>query len=191
MEAGLGTSVDERVPEQSKIVPQRENAMVTFTLFCDRCKMRHDFDDQVQVRYQRGNEEAIDTWVSGTEVIQRLRSEVTEAEIEGLGQMSVDDMKIVIDSLPEMARNVARESLRDKLADRLKDNIGGNIIGDSLSGSVRGNPRSSEHAMSEKERWRVLLQYDPVRQGVLALAWIQLEGSLPDTDMDPEPDDWL
>ena len=191
METVPRLNVDDWVPEQSQIVPQRKIAMVTFTHFCERCRTRHDFDDQIQVRYQHGDEEEIDTWVSGTEAIQRLRSEVTEEELKGLSRMSVSDLRIVIDSLPEMARNLVRRTLRDKLADRLSDNIGGNVIGDSLSDSIRGKPRAPEHAGSEKERWRALLRYDPFRQEVLELAWIQLEGSFPETEPDSGPDDWL
>jgi hypothetical protein len=165
--------------------------MVTFTLFCESCRMRHDFDDQIQVRYQHGDGDEIDTWVSGTEAEKRLRSEVTEEELRGLSLLSVSDMKIVLDSLPNHARNLARKSLRDRLADHVEDSIGGNVIGDALSDSVRGESRDPGRVGSGEERWQALLKYDPFRRKVLELAWYQLEGSLPEVKSDHDPEDWL
>ncbi len=176
--------------EQSKIVPQRKADMVNFSLFGERCKMRHDFDDQIQVRYRHGEGEEFDTWVSGLEALQRLRSEAAEERLKGLSQLAGDDLKLVLDSLPEITKGSARESLRDALADRLQNSFGGNIIGDALSDSARGRSTAPESANAKKQRWLALLKYEPFRQRVLHLAWIQLEGSFPKSEPNAEPDDW-
>lgn len=165
--------------------------MVTYNQFCRRCRMRHDFNDQIQVRYQQDDQEAIDTWVSGSEALQRLRSESVDRQIEGLRQLSLDDIKIVIDALPDAARARAERTLRDDLAKRLQETIGGNPVGDALSDSVRGRTPASGDNLTEKERWRALLRHEPFRQKVLELAWRQLEGSLPASERDVGPDDWL
>lgn len=165
--------------------------MVTFTQFQQRCKMRHDFDDQIQVRYQHDGQEAIDTWVSGSEALQRLQSEATKAQIRALSRLSLSDLRIVLEELPDAATDAARRSFRDALADQLQDTVGGNLIGDALSDSVRGRPPVTEDTTSERERWRALLHYEPFRQIILELAWRQLEGSFPDDGPGLPPDDWL
>lgn len=165
--------------------------MVTFTEFQRRCKMRHDFDDQIQVRYQDGDQEGIDTWVSGSEALQRLQSEITEAQLRALSRLSLSDLRIVLDELPDAARDTARRSLRDTVADQLEATIGGNVIGDALSDSVRGRSQGTEDVASERDRWRALFHYEPFRQQILELAWRQLEGSLPDDGPALPPDDWL
>ena len=48
--------------------------MTAFANFARRCRMRHDFADQFQVRYHHPNGEHYDTWVSGEEALSRLRS---------------------------------------------------------------------------------------------------------------------
>jgi len=40
--------------------------------------MRHDFDDQIQVRYTHTDGESFDTWVSGEEVLGRINSVESE-----------------------------------------------------------------------------------------------------------------
>ena len=163
----------------------------TFSQFCDRCKIRHDFGDQLQVRYRHVDGEPYDTWVSGAEASQRWRSDVTEEQLRSLSRLDIDTLRIVLDSLPDKVRDKARRSLRERAADELKEQIGGNVIGDSLSDALRGRSSTPETAASERERWRALLQYAPFRLKVLELAWIQLEGSFPDTEQPSEPDDWL
>ncbi len=39
--------------------------------FSANCKMRHDYGDMIQVRYQHSDGENYDTWVSGDEVLSR------------------------------------------------------------------------------------------------------------------------
>jgi len=165
--------------------------MSQFRQFSERCKMRHDFGDQIQVRYQHPGGEHYDTWVSGSEVLQRLNSLESEEQLRGLSRLTLEDLKIVYQSLPDAARETVRGSLRDELADRLEKNIGGSVIGDSLSKAVRGRSTLSDTTQSEKERWTALIRYEPFHQIVLNLAWIQLEGSFPEANIDPRPGDWL
>ena len=43
--------------------------------------MRHDFGDQIQVRYRHTDGEDYDTWVSGEEARQRLKTAEREKKI--------------------------------------------------------------------------------------------------------------
>lgn len=165
--------------------------MTSFSQFSSRCKMRHDFGDQIQVRYLHAGGEYYDTWVSGTEALQRLDSIETEAQLRSLSHLKPADLRLVLEMLPEASRNVVRRKLRDKLADQLEAAIGGNPFGDAFSDVVRGQTPASEPAMMEKDRWLALLRYEPFRQKVLELAWIDLEGSFPDDEPEDEPDDWI
>ena len=165
--------------------------MTPFGEFSDRCKMRYDFSDQIQVRYEHVDGKYYDTWVSGTEALQRLESVETERQLRSLSRLSTDELRLVLEALPEATRNMVRHTLRDRLADGLESTIGGNLIGDALSDVVRGQTISSETAGSERERWRALMHYEPFRLKLLELAWIALEGSFPDTETESEPDDWI
>lgn len=165
--------------------------MTDFEQFRKQCKMRHDFGDQIQVRYQHADGETFDTWVSGEEALQRLDTVEAEKQLKSLSSLTVADLHIVMQSLPNTVKKVARKSLREEVADRLETGIGGNLIGDALSEAVRGRSSSSIPAVPEKDRWLALVRYEPFRQIVLELAWIQLEGSLPDLEAGQEPNDWL
>jgi hypothetical protein len=165
--------------------------MTTFSQFSQRCKMRHDFDDQIQVRYWHTDDEHYDAWVSGTEVLQRLESFEREDQLRSLSQLGYDDLRLVLQSLPEAARSMLRHSLRDVIASGLETNIGGNRIGDALSEAVRGRSNQAGTTISEQDRWQSLMRFEPFRLKVIELAWIALEGSFPNGGMEPEPDDWL
>lgn len=164
--------------------------MVTLIQFRERSKLRHDFGDQIQVRYQYGDGEPIETWVSGSEVVQRLHSRASEAQLRALSRLDMDTLKIVLDSLPEMAKNLSRRAIRDQLAAYLQDELGGNIIGESLVDAVRGRRLQPDPGISEHQRWQALLAYEPFRNMTLELAWIQLEGSFTEEES-TETDDWL
>lgn len=153
--------------------------------------MRHDFGDQIQVRYQQKGEEHYDTWVSGNEALQRLESVETEQQIMSLSLLNLDELKIVVESLPETARRAARQSLREELADRLESGIGGNLIGDALADTIRSRKSDQTPDLTDKDRWQALIRYEPFRQKVFELAWIQLEGSFPDSEPEPPSDDWF
>jgi len=165
--------------------------MTSFDRFSKRCKMRLDFDDQIQVRYTHGDGQNFDTWVSGAEALQRLETTEAKDHLRSLSQLSADDLKIVLHSLPDSARNHVRRLLRDRIADQVQSTIGGNLIGDALADAVRGRDRAGEARLSPEDRWLALMRYEPFRLRVLELAWTQLEGSFPDDESRPEPDDWL
>ena len=56
--------------------------MTTYNQFCAGAKMRHDFSDQIQVRYTHPNGEEFDTWVSGAEIMSRLQTAIRERLIK-------------------------------------------------------------------------------------------------------------
>ncbi|MGH2538755.1 MAG: hypothetical protein ACRDHL_15305 [Candidatus Promineifilaceae bacterium] len=162
--------------------------MTEFAAFIANCKLRYDFADRFQVRYQHANGEAYDTWVSGEETLARLRSEAAEERLRGLAKLDRAQLEAARERLPELAKERLEDELRRRLGDVVEDNIGGNVIGDSLADAVRGR---SESQPAEAERWRKLLQSETFRLQLLELAWIQLEGSIPDEAPPAEPGDWL
>ncbi|MCI0393730.1 MAG: hypothetical protein L0332_07345 [Chloroflexi bacterium] len=164
--------------------------MTTFELFCARCKLRHDFDDMIQVRYQHANGESYDAWVSGEEALGRLRSEAAEERLKGLSRLDWEQVRESGRQLPAEGKQKLRRGLKDRLAGRVEEAIGGNVVGDSLAEAIRGRDRDEASRAAEKARWQALLQEEAFREKVLELAWIQLEGSFPD-EPGGEPDDWV
>jgi len=74
------------------------------------------------------------------------------------------------------------------MADSVEDTLGDSIISDSLADAVRGY---DDDQVPDANRWRILLRDSGFKALVLELAWIQLEGSLPDEDVDDNADDWV
>lgn len=165
--------------------------MTSFTEFRANCKMRHDFGDQIQIRYRHADGEDYGTWVSGEEVLQRMRSKVTELRLRGLSRLDRKQLAETREKLPAESKAKAHRSLSDMLGDSVERTIGGNIIGDSVADAVRGTDTETDDQDEEKQRWTAYLQDDIFRAGVLELAWIQLEGSFPNENSDMEPDDWV
>jgi hypothetical protein len=164
--------------------------MTTFSQFCDRAKMRHDFSDQIQVRCPHPDGEDYDTWVSGEEVLQRLRSEAADKRLKGLSRLDWQEVRQAGRDLPEQAKKKVGDRLKDRLADSIEGMIGGNIIGDSLADNIRGRDGNAGPRDLEKQKWQAYLQDEGFRAKVLELAWLNLEGSFPDTPS-VEPDDWV
>lgn len=151
--------------------------------------MRHDFGDQIQVRYRHTNGEDYDTWVSGSEVLGRMQSKAAEKRLRGFMKLNWQQIQEAKEQLPDEAKEKTKSWLLDNLANGFEDNLGGNLFGDSLADSIRGeNDASTDLA---KERWMNLLHDEDFRAGVLELAWIQLEGSFPEDSHTEEPDDWI
>lgn len=164
--------------------------MTTFTQFVARCKMRHDFGDRIQVRYQHTDGETYDTWVSGEEVARRLRSADAEQRLEGLSRLSWDDLREAGEELPEVGKDQLHQHLQERLGDKVEDFLGDSLLGESLADAVRGKGARDEPD-PEKERWQRRLHDGRFRAQVLALAWINLRGSFPDDENEAEFDDWV
>jgi hypothetical protein len=168
--------------------------MTDFLTFIREAKLRHDFDDQIMVRYVTGGEH-YDTWVSGDEVEQRLRSETREQQLRGLNQLALDDLRTLWDDLransPEMARTRAEQAIRERLAAALDEAIGGNLIGDGLANAVRGGA-AADARDRQKQHWQSRLQAPAFRAKALELAWLNLRGSFPPEDRNNADrfDDW-
>lgn len=153
--------------------------------------MRHDFGDQIRVRYRHTNGEDYDTWVSGSEVLGRMESRAAEKRLRGLLKLNWQQIQEAKERVPDEAEEKAKNWLLDILADGLEDNLGGNLIGDSLADSIRGENDLDASTELAKARWTNLLYDERFRAGVLELAWIQLEGSFPEDSHAEEPDDWI
>ena len=164
--------------------------MASFTIFRENSKMRHDFADQIQVRYRHVDGEEYDTWVSGDEVLQRLSSEASEEKLRRLSRLDLEELRKAKEQLPEQGKDEMEHSLISRLADEVEGFIGGNVIGDSLADAVRGDRVEKRDSDDRKSRWVTLLRNEIFRMKVLELAWIQLEGSFPESDFPEELDDW-
>jgi hypothetical protein len=162
--------------------------MTSYTQFCRNCRMRYDFADQIQVRYRHGDGEEYDTWVSGEEVLQRLRSDAAESKMEELRRLEWRQIRELRDRLPSEARDKLKSELQDRLADGLEEALGANQISQSLADALRGG-KGGREADREIE-WPLLITDQAFRDKVLELAWIQLEGSFPADGRAGEPDDW-
>jgi hypothetical protein len=167
--------------------------MPTFKEFAARAKLRPDFGDMIQVRYTHTDGIDYDTWISGEEVWQRLKSETAEERLRSISKLDWEAIQAAKERLPEEGKKKAKRKLIDRFADEVKGAIGGNVIGDSFADAVRGEESAeADPDEAEREKWRTRLIDNHFRAKVLELAWIQLEGSFPDEDDQvEEPDDWL
>jgi len=167
--------------------------MPTFKEFAIKAKVRPDFGDMIQVRYVHTDGDDYDTWISGEEVLQRLRSETAEERLRNLSKLDWQAIEAARERLPDEGKKDLKRKLIDRFADEVKGAIGGNVIGDSLSDAIRGQESAEDDPYeAEREKWRTFLQDKRFRAKVIELAWIQLEGSFPDDDdVVEEPDDWM
>ncbi len=164
--------------------------MTTFTQFCARAKMRHDFSDQIQVRYPHPNGENFDTWISGEEVMSRLKTMSREQLIQSFSRMNWTEAKAALQREMEEGKGKARRDLKERLAGVVEDSIGGNIFGDTLADNIRGVDSSVDPREQGEAVWQQRLHNDGFRAVALELAWINLEGTFPD-EPTAEPDDWV
>ena len=164
--------------------------MTSFIQFCAGAKMRHDFSDMIQVRYPHPTGENFDTWISGEEVLARLKTMSREQLIQSFSRMNWTEAKVTLQREVESGKRKARKSLKDRFADAVQDQIGGNIFGDTLSDNIRGVDSSTDPREQEKQQWQARLQNQAFRAISLELAWINLEGTFP-PEAESEPDDWV
>jgi hypothetical protein len=164
--------------------------MTTFIQFCAKAKLRHDFSDQIQVRYPHPTGEDFDTWISGEEVMSRLKTMSREQLIHSFCRMNWTEAKAALQRELDEGKQTARRSLKERLAGLVEDNIGGNIFGDTLADNIRGVDSNADPRAQEKARWQQRLHHDAFRAIALELAWINLEGTFPD-ESPTEPDDWV
>lgn len=162
--------------------------MTSYAQFCRNCRMRHDFGDQIQVRYRYSNGEEYDTWVSGEEVLQRLRSEAAVSRMEELRRTDWQQIRELRERLQGEAHDKLKSELQDRLANGLEETLGANQIGQSLADAVRG--RKDGREADRETEWSLLIDDQAFRDKVLELAWIQLEGSFPADGPAGGPDDW-
>jgi hypothetical protein len=164
--------------------------MTTIGDFKRRTKMRHDFSDQIQVRYQHPDGQFIDTWVSGDEVLTRLHSEAVEEDLRSIKSLNWNNILDIMEELPEKGQEYIERQFRVKLADEVDDVIGDNLLGDGFVEAIKGDASDQVPSEPDKSKWKSLLQMVPFREKVIELAWIQLEGSLPESQSGEEFDDW-
>ena len=166
--------------------------MTTFDDFKSRTKMRHDFSDQIQVQYQHPDGQTFDTWVSGDEVFTRLRSIYAEEKIKFIKHYDWKKIVEMKESLPEKSRDSLERRLRDRLADEMDDFVGESLLGDSLVSAIVGDSGRSNQkdAETEDSTWKKFLEVNIFREKAVELAWIQLEGSLPESQSSNDFDDW-
>lgn len=169
--------------------------MTTQQQFHTRAKMRHDYSDMIQVRYIHPNGETFDTWVSGEEVMARLKTRDRERMIKSFSQKDLPQtraaLKKELQKGIEAGKKKARRSIKERLSDVVSDQIGGNIFGDTLADNIRGVDSNIEPHDREKALWQVRLHDKTFRTLVLELAWINLDGTLPDERDEKKLGDWV
>ncbi|GJM41238.1 MAG: hypothetical protein DHS20C20_15200 [Ardenticatenaceae bacterium] len=164
--------------------------MTTFIQFCAGAKMRHDFSDQIQVRYPHPTGEDFDTWISGEEVMSRLKTMSRKQLIHSFSRMNWPEAKAALQRELDEGKQKARRSLKERLADAVEDGIGGNLFGDTVADNIRGIDSDADPREQEKAVWQQRLRTDAFRAIALELAWTNLEGTFPN-EPSAEPDDWV
>ena len=102
--------------------------MTTFHQFARRARMRHDFSDQIQVRYSHANGEEFDTWISGEEVLARLKTASREELIKSFSQMNLAQAKRGVKKEIEERKKQFRSDVMDRLGGLVEDNIGATFL---------------------------------------------------------------
>jgi len=164
--------------------------MITLTQFQSKAKVRYDFSDQFMVRFTQAGD-PYDTWVSGEEALQRLKSGERERQIKGISQMDWEEMKNAGKILTSGAKKNLRRSLKDRLAGALQDTIGDNPIGDALADNIRGRDSNIDPRHEERQKWHTLLQNTLFRATLLEIAYYNLRATLPEEPETNEFDDWV
>lgn len=164
--------------------------MTKFEQFAQKAKVRHDFSDQIQVRYVHPNGENFDTWVSGEEVLRRIKTAGREKWIQGFATASREEshnaFKQEVDDQKDKLTNRAKGWLDSAISDHLGTNIFANTLADKVTGRKPGQDPHDE----EKQKWQTHLKDATFHREVLKLAWINLEGTFPPEKAE-EPDDWM
>ena len=165
--------------------------MTNFTQFCTGAKLRHGYADMIQVRYPHPTGENFETWVSGEEVMQRLDTQARERLIKSFSQKNWREAKDAGREEIEKGKEKLRGHLKDRLADVISDQIGSNLFGDTLADNVRGVDSNIDAYDREKAVWQNRLHNESFRAIALKLAWIHLDGTLPDENDEKSVDDWV
>ncbi len=165
--------------------------MTTFTQFCARAKMRHDYSDMIQVRYPHPNGEPFDAWVSGEEVMSRLKTASREQLIHSFSRMRWGEAKAALEREWMQYKEKSYWDFRQRSGDAFARHFGGHIFGETAADAIRGVSGDDNPHDQEKQKWQSHLQDPAFRAFTLELAWVDLEGAFPDEPADAGPDDWV
>ncbi|MEM7335510.1 MAG: hypothetical protein AAF490_25750 [Chloroflexota bacterium] len=164
--------------------------MPTLAQFANRIKMRHDYSDMIQVRYSHTDGETYDTWVSGDEVVARLKTMSREQLIKSFSTLNFEQAKASLEAEISAQKEKKKRNFFNKMADKVEDGIGGNLLGDTLANRIRGVDGDEHPLDRQKAYWQNKLTEDAFRAVAIDLAWFNLEDSLPE-EPKAEPDDWV
>jgi len=164
--------------------------MTTQTQFLTKAKARHHHKDMIQIRYPHPNKKKYDTFVSGEEAISRLDTQAQDRLIKSFSTKNWDQAKHSIKGEYQKGKEVSGKKFKNRLGDFVQDKVGGNVFGDTLADNVRGVDSTKDPREAEKELWQSRLHDSEFKEMVIQLAWIDLEGSLPQED-ETETDDWV
>lgn len=164
--------------------------MTTQTQFLAKAKARQHHSDMIQVRYLHPNKKHYDTFVSGEEAMSRLNTQAQDRLIKSFSTKNWDQAKHSIKGELHKGQKASSKKLKHRLGDFVQDKVGGNVVGDTLADNVRGIDSTKDPREVEKEMWQERLHDAEFKDMVLYLAWLDLDGSLPQED-DTETDDWI
>ncbi|HRQ39159.1 MAG TPA: hypothetical protein PLD25_14710 [Chloroflexota bacterium] len=165
--------------------------MTTFPQFCARAKMRHDYSDMIQVRYPHPNGEKFETWISGEEVMSRLKTASREQLIRSFSRMQWGEAKAALEKEWQQAQDKSYAQFRQRSGDWFGRNFGGHIFGETAADAMRGVDSTIDPRDQEKQQWQARLPDPAFRAIALELAWIDLEGAFPEEPAEAGPDDWV
>lgn len=165
--------------------------MTTFVQFCRRAKMRHDFSDMIQVRYPHPNGENMETWISGEEVMSRLKTASREQLIRSFSRMQWSEAKNALEEEWLQKKEKNYWEFRRRTGDAFARQFGGHLFGDTAADALRGVDSTADPGDQEKQTWQSRLPDPAFRAIALELAWINLEGTFPPETPDEPADDWV
>lgn len=165
--------------------------MTTFTQFCRRAKMRHDFGDMIQVRYPHPGGENMDTWISGEEVMSRLKTASREQLIQSFSRMQWREAKAALEKEWAQAKDKNYWDFRRRTGDAFARQFGGHLFGETAADALRGVDSTIDPRDQEKQAWQSRLHDPAFRAIALELAWINLEGTFPAEPPDEPAGNWV
>ena len=164
--------------------------MTTIVQYAAGVKMRHDFSDQIQVRYRHPDGEDYDTWVSGEEALARLKTLSREQLIRSFRRLNWEQAIEAIEREVDKGKEQAKGRFLNRLTQGVTDTLGDHIFSQTINDKLRGSRSEEDPREREKRLWQQRLEDERFRAMVIEIAWRNIGDSLP-PETAVAPDDWI